>query len=98
MFMLTPAAGVLLMAGLLALTIVLSLGVFVFLPRSHRLVSGYVTCPMLGRTIGARLVRDEWTRSVCRVVRCDALGGTAPVMCNQGCLRARTRPAIVTQG
>ena len=95
MFMLTPAEGVLLMVGLFALTIALLLGVLVLLPRSRRLVPGYVTCPMLGRTIGARLVRDEWTRGLCRVVRCDALGGAAPVLCNQGCLRAKIRPAIV---
>lgn len=87
MFTLTPAQGVLLAAGWLAFTTALLLGVFRFLPRSRRLVSAYVTCPVLDRRVGARLVRDEWTRGFCEVVRCDALGGYAPVTCNQACLR-----------
>ena len=43
---------------------------------------------MLGRRVGAQLMRDEWTRGFCDVVRCDALGSYAPVTCNQRCLKA----------
>ena len=88
MFMLTPAQGVLLTAGWLALTTTLLLGVFRLLPRSRRQVPAYVTCPMLGRPTGAQLMRDEWTRGFCEVVRCDVLGSYAPVTSNRGCLKA----------
>jgi hypothetical protein len=87
MFSLTPAQGGMLTAAWLALTTALLLGVFRFLPRSRRQVPAYVTCPMLGRPIGAHLMRDEWTRSFCEVVRCDALGGYAATTCNQRCLK-----------
>jgi hypothetical protein len=89
MFTLSPLEGVLLAAGVLAFTTALVIGVFFAFPRSGREVAAYVRCPMLGRALGARLVRDDWTRRFDRVVRCDALGPCAPVVCNQGCLRAR---------
>src|SRR5215475_9722469 len=88
MFMLTPTQGVLLTTGRLAFVTVVLLGVFRFLPRIRRPVPAYVTCPMLSRRVGAQVVRDEWTRGFCGVVRCDALGGAAPVTCNQRCLTA----------
>ena len=87
MFTLTPTLGVLLTTGWLAVVTVLLLGVFRFLPRSQRVVPAYVTCPMLGGKIGAQVVRDEWTRGFCAVVRCDALGGIARVTCTQNCLK-----------
>lgn len=88
MFTLTPMEAALLTAGVVAVTIGLMLGVFLVFPRSPREVSAYVTCPLLARRIGARLVRDEWTRHMKAVVRCDALGRYAPVTCNQRCLHA----------
>src|SRR5262249_56187939 len=91
MFMLTSTQGVLLTTGWLAFVTVMLLGVFRFLPRIRRPVPAYVTCPMLSRRVGAQVVRDEWTRGFCGVVRCDALGGAAPVTCNQPCFK--TRPA-----
>jgi hypothetical protein len=57
-------------------------------------VPAWVACPVLDRRVGAQLVRDEWTRSFCEVVRCDALGGSAPVTCNQRCLGRAARPAV----
>ena len=94
MFMLTPMEGTVLAAGILAVTMVLVLGVLFAFPRSRREVSGYVSCPVLSRRLGARLVHNVWTRRFERVVRCDALGGYAPVTCSQRCLRRRvTVPA-----
>lgn len=92
MFMLTTSEGILLAAGWLALTAALLLGVFRLLPRSRRMVPAYVTCPVLNRRVGAQLARDEWTRSFRDVVRCDALGHCAPVICNQRCLK--TAPVV----
>ena len=89
MFTLAPMEAALLAAGVLAVTIALVLGVLVAFPRSRHAVPAYVICPVLGRRIGARLMRDEWTRRFDEVARCDALGGDAPVRCNQRCLRAR---------
>jgi len=88
MFMLTTTQVTLLAAGWLTLTGALLLGVFRFLPRSRRPVPAYVTCPVLNRRVGAELSRDEWTRSLREVVRCDTLGRCAPVTCNQRCLAA----------
>ena len=87
MFMLTPAQGMFLTAGWMVLVLSLLLGVFRLLPRSRRVVPAYVTCPMLNQTLGAQVMRDDWTRACCQVVRCDALGRFAPVSCNQRCLR-----------
>ena len=87
MFTLTPVQAMLLAGGTLAVVAALLFGVFVFLPRSRRLVAAYVTCPVLERAVGAEVARDEWTRSVCDVVRCDALGRSATVICNKRCLR-----------
>jgi hypothetical protein len=84
MFMLTPAEGLLLAGGWLALTTAVLVGAFV--SRSRRAVPAYVTCPMLHRRVSAEVERDEWTRGLCRVVRCDALG-RATGLCNQRCLR-----------
>jgi hypothetical protein len=89
MFTLTMLEGALLVTGILAVTIVLLLGVLFVFPRSRREIAGYVTCPVLSRRLGARLVREDWTRRCEKVVRCDALGRYAPVTCNQRCLRTR---------
>jgi len=86
MFMLTMTEVTLLATGWLGLTGGLLLGVFRFLPRSRRPVPALVTCPLLGRQVGAVLSRDEWTRGFPEVVRCDTLGRCAPVTCNQRCL------------
>ena len=94
MFMLTPAQGVLLATGWLSVVTALLLGVFRFLPRSRTVVPAYVSCPMLSGRVRAQLVRDEWTRGFCEVVRCDALGGAAPGTCNGRCLRRSARPAV----
>lgn len=94
MFTLTPMESALLSAWILVVTIALVLGVLFAFPRSRREVSEYVSCPVLSRRLGARLVHNVWTRRFERVVRCDALGRYAPVTCNQRCLRRRvTVPA-----
>jgi hypothetical protein len=95
MFTLTPTQGVLLMTGWLSVVLAVLLALR-FGPRSRRLVPAYVTCPVLNRRVGAQLVRDEWTRGFCDVVRCDVLGAAAPVTCDRGCL-ARGRVAPMTR-
>ena len=87
MFVLTLSEAVMLGLGWLAIVTILLLGVLVLLPRSRRLVPAYVRCPVLGQAVAAQVMRDEWTRRFCQVTRCDALGGIAPVTCNQKCLR-----------
>ncbi|HEY2991768.1 MAG TPA: hypothetical protein VGM22_03085 [Methylomirabilota bacterium] len=87
MFTLTPMEATLLAVGVLTVTSALVLGVLFAFPRSGREIAAYVRCPMLSRRLGARLVRDDWTRRFDRVVRCDALGSYAPLTCNQRCLR-----------
>jgi hypothetical protein len=84
MFMLTPAQGLLLAGGWLAIMTALLLGAL--LSPSRRVVPAHATCPMLHRPVSADVERDEWTRGLCRVVRCDALG-RATGLCNQRCLR-----------
>ena len=96
MFMLTTADALGLATVSLGLMAALLLGVFRFLPRSRRIVPAYVTCPVLNRRVGAQLARDEWTRSFRDVVRCDALGHCAPVICNQRCLK--TAPVVTLTG
>jgi len=92
MFMLTPAQGIVVAGGWLTLLALLLLGVFRLLPRSRRIVPVSLTCPVLGRRVGAEAARDEWTRGFDAVVRCDALGRCAPVTCNQRCLKMAVEP------
>jgi hypothetical protein len=93
MFTLTPVDAMLLGSGTLAVLTALLLGVFLFLPRSRRLLAAYVSCPVLDRRVTAEVARDEWTRGFCDVVRCDALGRSATVVCNKRCLRRAVAPA-----
>jgi hypothetical protein len=41
---------------------------------------------MLGTPVTAVLVRDDWTGRFTAVVRCEPLGSSARVTCNQRCL------------
>jgi hypothetical protein len=92
MFMLTPMQALVLAAGSLAVVTALLLGVFVLMPRSRRVIAAYVVCPVLSHAVAARVARDEWTRGFREVVRCDALGRSAKVVCNQRCLRGQVTP------
>jgi len=92
MYMLTPAQGIALAGGWLTLLTLLLLGVFGRWPRDTRIVPVSVTCPLLGRRVGAHAARNEWTRGFTAVVRCEALGCCAPVTCNQRCLAMPVAP------
>jgi hypothetical protein len=94
MYSVTTLEALLLAAGLLAATALLVLGVLVVFPRSLRVLSARVYCPLLGRRVGADLARDDWTLGFMDVVRCSVLGRPGPVPCTKGCLSASVPPPV----
>ena len=86
MYTLTLAEVVLLALAMAAVLTVLSVGALRGVPSARQVVPARVRCPLLGRTVAAELVWDEWNVRYVDVARCSALGGCAATLCNRRCL------------
>ena len=77
-------------------TVALVLAVLLFFPRALQARAAQVTCPLLGQTVTAQIVRDAWTLRCTDVRRCSVLGGDV-ALCRKACLAVTPASAAVSR-
>jgi hypothetical protein len=85
MYSVTMLEGSLIALAVLAVTSLLLFGVLAGFPRSLQTLTAAVTCPVVGRSVQAELVRDAWTVRCVDVRRCAVLGSRVD-LCSRRCV------------
>ena len=55
-------------------------------PRSSRVATATVRCPLLNRDVAAELEWDDWMVRFVDVTRCSVLGNCARTTCSRHCI------------
>jgi hypothetical protein len=87
MYTLNPTEAALLGLGVLATISAVVAVALRGVPRSSRIATATVHCPLLSRTVTADLEWDDWAVRFIDVTRCSVLGDCAKTACSRGCIR-----------